>query len=982
MPAKQESLKRITRQLATFQCEVKLHNHQGLTDINKHAEELFRAPLKLILGGEVSLLEYVKKDYPAIDLYCEAAKTGIQVTSTNTCEKIQHTLDEARRHLNGKQVNRLIVLIIGDKKNYRKSFTEPDWLHFSMQEDIWDLSDLLLRLEETCTAGQLYQLSEHLDYLNGDRAAVALSAIQAEIEQIMQAIEASKQARSSPRLHLSLPPEKPSFLHQKVLTLLTARLEQNSPIFITGPKGSGKETLAIHLGHRYEGGNVHFVRFDKSFTDTIIRAFSRGLIVDFDTGHLSQEELCNQALQRLYENDLVIIVDAAPMESFKFNDTGFHALCQKPIKLVITTEQDFSRIGMDTIRMMLPDHSEDLLVLMPQMKRDTDTLTALIRESDNHPGMVRRLAELLETYAIRPTELLAALRSGTLAENEKTAGLYDQFLAMVPISSLNENEQTVLRYLLLVRERMTEELFREELNDEAQYALDHLKRMGWLTVDKQSYLCFSSPVIRLVARTELKLSYDNCRRFLNRLAENVRIRCSCHESCTQIADCFDRAMSLFRDSAPVALRMQAVNIARFAGRRDKADEYEAPIPQQLINCQENRAYQDSFYAALTYLNRGEYQSARELMENALRTATLIDPIKGLPPIPPNDLAMIYHNCAALCEKCHAPEEAAGYYEQALNYFQEDFDKVDTYIQLSQLFAASEDPDKQECALQYAQDAVICAGDNAGALEKAHTNNARVHIHCHNYIRAPYSALEALKYRQKHLPPGDPLLNESLRLVTVACLKSATSCADQACTDNLYSDIIKDHFLQAQAYVNDAQTYAESIGADADILSAYKARIYAYHQAARGELRQGRASLAEEYLQEARIVFRQTPAEGRASLVRLAENLAKLYYDAMYAQADPAKPDVLLENWILVWEYCLDFESLSAYAQKIVLPNIKKSAEQYEKTLRTNFRSNLQQLLGFYKRMSDFFGRSGIEEQRNLYRQKLMELDNIVSAALQ
>lgn len=982
MPAKQESLKHIIKQLAAFQYEVKLNNQRGWTDINKHAESLFCAPLTLLLDGEVSPLEYVQKDYPAIDLYCEAAKTGIQVTSTNTREKIQHTLDETRRHLNSKQVNRVIVLIIGDKKNYRASFKKPDWLHFSEQDHIWDLSDLLLRLEEKCTAEQLVQLSRELDYLNGDRAAAVLSSIQTEIEQITQAFEAFKQATRSPRLHLSLPYEKAGFFHQKMLTLLIERLKENSPIFITGSKGSGKKTLAIHLGHRYDGGSVHFARFEKSFTDTIIRALSKGLIVDFDTSHLSQEELCSQTLQRLHKNDLVIIVDAAPTENFRFSDTGFHALCQQPIKLVITTEQDFFDTGVDTIRMMPPEHSEDLLVLMPQRSKDTDTLKALIHKSDNHPGMVCRLAELLGTYDIRPSELLTVLCNGTLRENKTTAGLYAQFLAMAPIPTLDENAKTVLRYLLLVRERMTEELFREGLNETAQYALDHLKRIGWLTVDKQSHLCFSSPVIRLVSRAELELSYDNCQLFLSYLAEKVRMHCSCHDSCTQIADCFDNAMHLFQDSDSMTLRMQAVDIARFANRTDLAAKYEAPILQQQIHRQGNRAYQDSFYAALTYYSRGEVQTARSLMESALRTATLMDPIKELPPIPQNDLAMIYHNCADLCEKCHDSENAVEYYEQALSCFQNPIDKVNTYIQLSQLYAASEDPAEQECAFQYAEAAMTCAGNNAGALEKAHTNIARIHMHCHNYIQAQYSACEALKYRQKHLPPGDPLLNESLRLVTLAYLKSAIFCADQACTDNLYSHTIKEHFWQAQEYAREAQMYAERAGADNDIKAAYKAQMYAYQQAARGELRRGRASLAEKYLQEAKSAFCQIPTAHRASLVRLAVNLAKLYYDAMCVQADPVKPDALLENWTRVWEYCIDFESLSEYAQKIVLPNIKKSAEQYEKTLRKNFRSNLQQLLGFYKRMSDFFGRSGIEEQRNLYRQKLMELDNIVSAALQ
>ncbi|WP_242249014.1 SMEK domain-containing protein [Bacillus cereus group sp. BfR-BA-01328] len=95
-------------------------NKQNYTTINILAEDFFRDFLNLIYGYELENVNYSEHNSPAIDLRDEKVKKCYQVTARNDRNKINETL---KGFVNNELYNDfeiLYILIIGDKKKYRK----------------------------------------------------------------------------------------------------------------------------------------------------------------------------------------------------------------------------------------------------------------------------------------------------------------------------------------------------------------------------------------------------------------------------------------------------------------------------------------------------------------------------------------------------------------------------------------------------------------------------------------------------------------------------------------------------------------------------------------------------------------------------------------------------------------------------------------------------------------------------------------------
>lgn len=981
MPTKQEALKRITKQIADFKAEVELYGKLGWTDIHKHAEQLFCAPLALVLGDDVIVLEHERKDYPAIDLYCKKSKIGIQVTSTNTREKIQHTLDETRKHLNGRVVQRVIVLIIGNKRNFRDKFNPPDWLPFSKDRDIWDMQDLLMQIDRTCNAEQIYNLSADLDYQNKDRATMMVEDIKTCILQMGESFEYLASQLQPGILHNSLPYTPTPFLHNKLLAQLKEQTKQTSPVFLIGPPGAGKKTLATQMGHEYRDGNVHYVAFHGSFKDTISQELSRGILSSYDLNRLTPEELCNQTLQRLQEKDLLIIHDALLREDFESCDTYFIELCKLPIKLIITTAYDVSGIFPNTLRMTPPEQTDKVLQLMPKRLRRDNSARDLITEAENYPGMVRILADFLrdEGHDIQPARMFNILRSGALADEMPT--LYQQFQDIAPVTGLKKREQAILRFLVFVREEMTESLFRSGLNDDGQMALDYLCRTGWVSIDAQKRLRFSSPIIRLVSRTELPFSYENCSDFLINLAIYAEFCCCCHDDCEQITKCIDRAKGQITGPVPLELYEIAEKIARLSGRNNNNAE---DILSRLSGQQNLWSYQDWFYMALKHFIKDSVQpddikEARKCMESAINTATMGLSRKGLPPAPDNDLALLYHNYAVLCEKDKALDEAEKYYLQAYQQMSYASRKAETCISLSQLYTDRQHPGDDEKAFQFAQEAVNISGSNLTVRRKAYLLCANLHLSRQEFSLAHDNAVESLRIARTQLSPDNEILQQTYRRAAKTSLALAINRANAATAADSHPDTVESCFEQARYYVEEALDYAVAANDTDGKQDAYIAMMYTYQQAIRGKYRHQALVQAEAYIQEAVTAFHNIPMTDQDKLIPMVINLAKLYQAIALDLSAQKGMEEQLQTWFRIWEFCAGFECLRDHAQKTVYPQIISSAEQYGRKLRSDLRSSLPTLPRFYKQMIDFFSEIGDNNQKNVYLRDLKELDDLMSA---
>ena len=131
-------LRQIEDQLAILTTKVTLSNSQGRTDINCFAEDFYCGLLNIVLSAKLTNANSLKLNFPSIDLVDEEQQLCVQITSVNDRKKLDQTLNTFFQHQLDKVYKRLIVLIIGEKRNYRKAFPLSRNFAFDPRLDIWD----------------------------------------------------------------------------------------------------------------------------------------------------------------------------------------------------------------------------------------------------------------------------------------------------------------------------------------------------------------------------------------------------------------------------------------------------------------------------------------------------------------------------------------------------------------------------------------------------------------------------------------------------------------------------------------------------------------------------------------------------------------------------------------------------------------------------------------------------------------------------
>lgn len=159
---KEVYLKNIAENLALLSREVSiLKNAVNLYDINIIAEDFFPGLLNLIYGYELKNANHLEKNAPAIDLIDQKNRIAVQVTSDNSSTKIKHTIEEFNKSQAYHLYDRLVVLILTQKKKYSSNFDTQGLFSFEKARDIWDVEKLIKDIRELETA-QIKNVSDYL----------------------------------------------------------------------------------------------------------------------------------------------------------------------------------------------------------------------------------------------------------------------------------------------------------------------------------------------------------------------------------------------------------------------------------------------------------------------------------------------------------------------------------------------------------------------------------------------------------------------------------------------------------------------------------------------------------------------------------------------------------------------------------------------------------------------------------------------------
>lgn len=181
-------LKEIARSLAILSEEVGLLNAVNLYDINIMAEDFYPGLLNLIYGYDLKNVNNIEKNAPAIDLYDKKSRIAIQVTSDNENEKIKYTIKKFIENKLYNEYDRLVILILINKKNYTTSFNTESKFIFDKKTDIWDTEDLIKEIRGLETE----KIKEIISYLSKELCNKCFDAKETqanEVETIVDLIE-------------------------------------------------------------------------------------------------------------------------------------------------------------------------------------------------------------------------------------------------------------------------------------------------------------------------------------------------------------------------------------------------------------------------------------------------------------------------------------------------------------------------------------------------------------------------------------------------------------------------------------------------------------------------------------------------------------------------------------------------------------------------------------------------------------------------
>ena len=159
-----EIIQKITSNLAFLSRSTSLENVVGLFDSNRASQTFFKGLFNRIFKFDLKELdiEHGITNYPGIDLGDAVKKIAIQITTDSSSTKIKGTINTFQTNEKCTGFERLVIFIIGDKKNYTTTFPTNGKFEFLPERDIWDENFLIKEINKIQDTAILEDLSLYL----------------------------------------------------------------------------------------------------------------------------------------------------------------------------------------------------------------------------------------------------------------------------------------------------------------------------------------------------------------------------------------------------------------------------------------------------------------------------------------------------------------------------------------------------------------------------------------------------------------------------------------------------------------------------------------------------------------------------------------------------------------------------------------------------------------------------------------------------
>ena len=650
----------ILKNLAWFATYVHLSNGQGKMDINHDAEDFYCGLLNILFTNnsnhgfadkEVQLhnMNSIQMDYPAIDLGDEQNRLCVQITASEHRDKVRTTLKKFFSHNLDATYDRLIVLMIGTKDEFTKKFDVERNFDFEANRDVWDTN----------------RLGAEIGKLSDERRQMLATYIDGRVE---------TQKEKTVHLHLPLVSAlQPSAFvgREDELASIREKFEDGDKLVVlTGLGGMGKTELAVKFGRDY-AGTVYFARFDTSFTKTLAN-MAMGIKPALSDEELGQPEevLCAMVFELLGKadkNDLLII-DNADTDSLA---DLCQALMRLPLKVLLTTRSDWDEaISVERIE---DEHLREILTRYGA-KLTVDEMDAIIRTVNGHTLTIDLIARTLNGKGLKKVTakmMIESLKKNTLPSekyrkiathyNQSTeqAQIYQHLSTVFNVSDISDGDKYLLRHATLFPENgISGDLMAGMMSEDGITQLESLIERGWL--EMKDGLLTIHPVIRLVCRTELEPTDDNCGDFLNALDAQWSPQEYDRVKYAQLAEVFALAAEILEDTnaewinASGCLRL---NLAQYDAAKNLYEKHLPGLEKRL---------KDTKLLATVYNNLGSIYGKMgdhsKALEFQMKDLAICE--KVLPPEHP-DLAQSYNNVSCTYSELGETEKDLEYGLKAL-----------------------------------------------------------------------------------------------------------------------------------------------------------------------------------------------------------------------------------------------------------------------------------------------------------------------------
>jgi len=155
---------------------VKLSNNEGKFDINKDCERIIAKVLSIYKRANYLVLEKEKKNYPAIDVSSSDYKSGFQVTSETTSNKIKDTFLKVFQYEINETYTSIAIIFLCDVYNStvtdnaiarflkanldEEKFNKYSSAGFLVANRTYDISKLIQLISEENTTDEINQISD------------------------------------------------------------------------------------------------------------------------------------------------------------------------------------------------------------------------------------------------------------------------------------------------------------------------------------------------------------------------------------------------------------------------------------------------------------------------------------------------------------------------------------------------------------------------------------------------------------------------------------------------------------------------------------------------------------------------------------------------------------------------------------------------------------------------------------------------------